>query len=912
MLRFELAVISGVLLCAAIGTPTATAQEDKITFDDHVTPIFRQRCLACHNSSERNADLDLSNYTNMMQGGASGSVIEPGDAGGSYLWALVAHEDEPAMPPESDPIPEAEREIIQKWIDGGALENQGSKFVPKRNTVEFAMPESATEPPAVIPVPARLVQQPVLKTARVNACGAMATSPWAALTAVAGQNQVLLYDTTSLELLGVLPFPEGTANVLRFSRNGSLLLAGGGHDAASGKVVVWDVVSGKRVVEVGDELDAVLAADISSDHKLIALGGPQKMVRVYSTATGEVVYGLEKHTDWIYSLEFSPDGVLLATGDRNGGLHVWEAMTGREYLTLNGHTAGVTGISWRIDSNVVASCSEDNTVRLWEMNNGGQIKNWGAHGGGAQSLEFTRDGRILTCGRDRVAKLWDQNGGQQQAFEAFGDIALSVTFCDASNRAVAGDWSGEIRVWNAADGARLGNLTANPDKLEQRLAAAEQLREQKSKAYQPLEAGFNTAQTKLTQLSNTFDSNKAIVDSATPELESTNQQLQTTQVQVNETKAQVDQLASEMQKLTAALPNLKDAAQKLATAAEGLGDDASKQLAQQAANLVSTKTADFDAKQKQLASSTDSLNKLNESMASLTQKRNGLQTKLNDATKLMNETMPMLAPAQEALATATAQRDQAKLEWDQAEALAAKLLSEIQFTQQMVELESRLKLAKENLLAGQEAEYELQTVASEAKSIHDAQATTVAQAESAWKAKQVEMNELVGQMKTQNESLTAKKTEIENLNVAMAQLGEKITSLGPVVESARKALEVSQGDEELTKIVQQLTQLIETRKAEQGALATQSQQASEQTTKLQQAIVQTSEQIKAMQVAVDAAQETKTMAAAKLAELKSVLDAKSNERQVAQAFVEKLALEVSSIEDEIAAAQGITANVAAK
>ena len=68
-------------------------------------------------------------------------------------------------------------------------------------------------------------------------------------------------------------FPEGTVHVLRFSRNGALLLAGGGRGGQSGLAVVWDVKTGKRVFEVGKEYDAVLAADLSPDLGLVALGG---------------------------------------------------------------------------------------------------------------------------------------------------------------------------------------------------------------------------------------------------------------------------------------------------------------------------------------------------------------------------------------------------------------------------------------------------------------------------------------------------------------------------------------------------------------------------------------------------------------------------------------------------------------
>src|SRR4051794_11219007 len=176
-------------------------------------------------------------------------------------------------------------------------------------------------------MPSNLRLEPIVRTANDTAITALASNPWSPLVAVAGQKQIVLYNADTSDMLGVLPFPEGTANVLRFSRNGSLLLAGGGRAGKSGRVVVWNVRTGERVIEVGEEYDSVLAADISPDQTQIALGGPGKMIRLYSTKDGKLTHEVKKHTDWITCMEFSPDGVLLATGDRNGGLFVWEAHT---------------------------------------------------------------------------------------------------------------------------------------------------------------------------------------------------------------------------------------------------------------------------------------------------------------------------------------------------------------------------------------------------------------------------------------------------------------------------------------------------------------------------------------------------------------------------------------------------------
>ena len=462
-------------------TALPVAAEEKVSFIDNALPVLRQRCGSCHNPDKKTGGLDVTSYAAIMRGGGSGEVITPGDASASHLFRVANHDDEPTMPPDAPPIPEAERQVLKAWIDGGVLETKGSVAVaPKK--VNVAMVAPATERPAVQPLPARLPLEPLVHTTAVDACASLAASPWSPLVAACGQKQILLYRTDTLELAGVLPFPEGRPHVVRFSGGGGLVIAGGGVGAQSGRVVVWNVKSGRRIRTLGDELDVVLAADVSPDQRLVAFGGPQKVVRIHSLETGEKLHDLTKHTDWILATAFSPDGRLLASADRAGNVILWEAATGRDSVTPPAHPAAVTSLAWRGDSKLLATGCDDGQIRLWEPENGSLVKAWPAHGGGVAAIDFTRDGRLVSVGRDKIPKLWKADGSQERAFEAGADVGLAVSYCDETNRLVVGDWTGELRVFNAADGARIGTLDPNPPALSDRVAAAERsLAEQKAK-----------------------------------------------------------------------------------------------------------------------------------------------------------------------------------------------------------------------------------------------------------------------------------------------------------------------------------------------------------------------------------------------------------------------------------------------
>jgi WD40 repeat protein len=471
--RLCLTAFAAAALSSTSFAADAPAPVVKTTYNDHVAIIFRQRCGTCHNSTDKKGDIALDNYAGVMAGGSGGEIVTGGDLSASTLWNVINHESEPKMPPNADKLPQAELDIIKKWILGGLLE-KGDSVAKIKVQKAMAKIEVSTARPATVAMPQTYFGEPLHVSSTTNAVTALATSPWAPLAAVSGHQQISLWNTASLELLGVLPFPEGQPQILKFSRNGAVLLAGGGRGGASGKVVLFDVATGERQVEVGDEYDVVLAADLSPDQTLIALGGPKKILRVYSTATGEIVHEKKKHTDWITAIEFSPDGVLLASGDRSNGVIVWESHSGQEFYPLNGHQGAITDISWRPDSNVVGTASEDGTIRLWEMTNGTQVKSTSSHGGVA-AIDFIRDGRMVSTGRDSKVRLWNPEGGQVREFTGMTDLGLEVAFDAESERVLGGDWTGLVRVWSAADGKELGQLSTGPRPAAERLARVQQL-----------------------------------------------------------------------------------------------------------------------------------------------------------------------------------------------------------------------------------------------------------------------------------------------------------------------------------------------------------------------------------------------------------------------------------------------------
>jgi hypothetical protein len=518
-----------LLAIAFLITAQAMAQE-KVTFQDHILPLVEANCAKCHNSDKKKGDLDLTSYSSALAGGASGKVLVAGDADASKLWRVINHLDDPNMPPNRGKLADKELAVFKKWIAGGLLETLNSKAIAGRPTVDLSIGASAIgKPEGPPPMPGDMLMQPIIALKRATAVTGLAASPWAPVFAVAGQKQVVLYSSATLELLGVLPFKDEQEayqpDDVKFSRNGKLVVVGGGHAAKAGRVMVFDVTTGERIISVGagQEFDSALGADISPDQSKIAFGGPSRVLKIFSTKDGSLVFKMKKHTDWITAVTFSPNGQWLASADRNGGLVIWDADNGLEIHTLAGHKGAVTALSWRPDSKLLASASEDGTAKVWEMNEGKQVKSWNAHKDGALSINYTHDGRLVTCGRDNQVIAWSADGAKLKSFEFTNELPVRATFSHDGERVIATDWSGRLTVWDAKSGHRIGDVAANPPTIAEQLALGQrrisELQNGNSKRAGPVvaDSALAGAEKELAKASNAVTRARGLADKKTAE-----------------------------------------------------------------------------------------------------------------------------------------------------------------------------------------------------------------------------------------------------------------------------------------------------------------------------------------------------------------------------------------------------------
>ncbi|MBL8177990.1 MAG: PSD1 domain-containing protein, partial [Bryobacterales bacterium] len=87
-----------------------------------VQPALKKDCQGCHGEGQAMAKLDLRTREGLLEGGARGPAIVPGEASVSLLYQAIAGEGKLQMPPggAAKRLPTATIAAVKEWIDAGA------------------------------------------------------------------------------------------------------------------------------------------------------------------------------------------------------------------------------------------------------------------------------------------------------------------------------------------------------------------------------------------------------------------------------------------------------------------------------------------------------------------------------------------------------------------------------------------------------------------------------------------------------------------------------------------------------------------------------------------------------------------------------------------------------------------------
>jgi WD40 repeat protein len=153
---------------------------------------------------------------------------------------------------------------------------------------------------------------------------------------------------------------------------------------------------GHRIVVTADDR-ALFEADYDPTGDLIYTAGNNRKIKIWDArkASSAPVRILEGHKKYVLAASSSLTGGMLASGAGDKVVNIWSLATGQLMARLVGHTTDVETVAFTPDNRYVISSSEDKSLRIWSLNNRETLVRMFFQNGGSHYVGLTYDNRIF-------------------------------------------------------------------------------------------------------------------------------------------------------------------------------------------------------------------------------------------------------------------------------------------------------------------------------------------------------------------------------------------------------------------------------------------------------------------------------------------------------------------------------------
>ena len=299
------------------------------------------------------------------------------------------------------------------------------------------------------------------------------------MLAVGGYQEVLIWDLANAKLLKRVGAAQitGLVHALTFLKDDRLLVVGEGTPHSSGAVRVFDIETDQQTLILqepaeggaltrpslsGDPVqppgpaalaeDVIYALALSPDGKLLAAGGADNQVYVWSLPDNKLTAVIKEHSGWVLGVSFSPDGKLLATSSADKTVQVWQVGTWSSVAKMQQQDT-VQGSVFSHDGRLLAVAvggPNDKAIRIQRSDNARQTSVM--YTGSARPLDIIwtpKPNRIYVSCSDKTVKVFDVAKRRLVGtFCGHADWVYAIALSPDGTRLASGSADGTVKLWS--------------------------------------------------------------------------------------------------------------------------------------------------------------------------------------------------------------------------------------------------------------------------------------------------------------------------------------------------------------------------------------------------------------------------------------------------------------------------------
>lgn len=199
-----------------------------------------------------------------------------------------------------------------------------------------------------------------------------------------------------------------------------------------------------------DAKAVVTALALSPDGGWLVSAGDDHVVRVWDLRDDSQAAELTAHTDWVRAAAFHPQGKLLATAGSDGVIQLWDIAAKKAVRKIPAHQQPIYAIAFSPNGQWLAVAGFEQAIRIYSAE-GRLLRTLTGPSDDHRALAVAPDGSTLAVGgRNGQVRVWNAvNGALLRDLKSEGRRIRTLAYSDDGKLLAAGGDAQNVYLWSA-------------------------------------------------------------------------------------------------------------------------------------------------------------------------------------------------------------------------------------------------------------------------------------------------------------------------------------------------------------------------------------------------------------------------------------------------------------------------------